>query len=213
MRFRPAVARGALGAFAACCFPTAAGCGEREEPEPGPPRVAETAEAVPELPRGWTVANSRSQGLRLGAPPGWRRGERCLPRGVGTRSATVLCSPDRLVTLSISADRSDESLELAPDQFALRTLAALGERGYRSELKSSEPRRFRARYEGARVDATGVAARTGVRQDLSLVVLRREGVATFTAVIAANAERATGPAVRLAERALRTLRSRPVDAG
>jgi hypothetical protein len=191
----------------------AAGCGEKDEPPPAPPLVVEKAERVEELPRGWTLVRSPQQGLRLGAPPGWRRAGECLPQGVPPGEVTVICSPDKLVTLSVSADRSAEALELEPDEFATRALAGLGRSGYRQDLEPSDPKPFRARYAGARVDATGTAAGTGVRQNVSVIVLRREGIATFTAVIAANAERPTEPAVKLAEQALTTLRSQPAAAG
>ena len=56
-------------------------------------------------------------------------------------------------------------------------------------------------------------ARGGVDQRLSVIVLRRDRVATFTVVLAKNAERATGPSKRLALRVIETLRSRPPRSG
>ena len=51
-----------------------------------------------------------------------------------------------------------------------------------------------------------------MNQNVQVVVLRRDGVANFTAVIAANADKPTEPATKLADKALETLRSQPVGA-
>lgn len=206
-RLRPA---SILAAAALACFATA-GCGERDEPEAQPP-PPEKAETVGKLPPGWTLTRNPEQGFELGSPPGWRQGRDCLRGGAAPGTATVLCSPDKLVTPSISADRTNEALELAAGDFAARTLTGLGE-GYEDGLDPGEPKPFKGHYEGAQVSATGTAAGTGVRQNVSVVVIRRDDVANFTAVIAANADRPTEPAVKLAEHALRTLRSQPAGAG
>jgi hypothetical protein len=199
----------AAGALAAAL----GGCGEKEEPEvQPPPRPAERSERVPKLPPAWTEARNEDQGFALGVPPWWRLGRDCLPHGRTPGATTVLCSPDRLVTLSVSADRSDEALELAPGAFAVRATERLGEERYPRGLEAGRPRPFGTHYNGVVLRAQGKAA-AGVEQDVSVVVLRRAGIANFTAVIAANAGKRTGPAVRLAERALRTLRSQPPRAG
>jgi hypothetical protein len=198
-----------LGLAVVAVMPAFAACGEDDAQEP-PPRPPETAQQVPDLPRGWTVERNAEHGFALGAPPGWRSGGACGRIGAAGATATVLCSPDGLVTLSVSADRTDEALEISPDEFATRTLNGLGE-GFEDELAAGKPRRFEARYEGAAVRASGTA-KTGVEQDVTVVVLRRDRVANFTAVIASNAEKPTEPAVELAEQALRSLRSQPVGA-
>ena len=199
----------ALAATALLAVGATAACGEKPEPEiaEAPPAV-ERAEALPELPAGWKELKNRAQGFALGLPPGWRQGARCLRSSREEGTASVLCSPDRLLTLSIAADRTDEALELDPSTFARRALAGLA--GSYRRFEEREPRPFRAHYPGAIASATGVARRSGVEQELSLVVLRRDGVANFTAAIAANAKRATPAHTALAERALRTLRSGPV---
>jgi hypothetical protein len=46
---------------------------------------------------------------------------------------------------------------------------------------------------------------------VSVIVLRRDNVAVFTAVIASNAAKATRQHTEFAERALRALRSQPAD--
>ena len=199
-----------LGLVLVAAVVALASCGD-EQSDQGP-RPVERAEEVPKLPAGWKVYENAPQGFALGAPPGWRDGADCLGRGAEPGSASVLCSPDRLVTLSISADRTNEAVALDPKEFAARTLERLGEEGY-SDLKAGKPKELKAHYDGAFVKGEGKAAETGVEQNVTVVVLRREGVANLTAVIAANAKQPTEPGVELAEKALGTLRSRPVGAG
>ncbi len=188
------------------------GCGGDED---GPPeikvdRLPEKGEHVGKLPQGWTVERNQAQGFSLGAPPGWRSGGDCLRGGAKAGPLTILCSPDKLVTLSITADRTDDALELTAEEFAVQTAESLA-KSY-DGLKQKPPKPVKGHYEGASIKASGRAAATGVDQDVEVVVLRREGAATFTALIAANADKPTGPAKELADRALSTLRSRPVQA-
>jgi hypothetical protein len=175
-------------------------CGEDAAAPPGE-RPPETAEELPKLPRGWEPHRNAAGGFALGRPPGWAADD----RGPVTR----LASPDELVAVTITADRTDEALELPPDEFATATLGALP--GYREPLEARQAKPFRHPYRAAQARATGVAERSGVRQRVLVVALRRDELATVTAVVAANAERPTGPARRDALRALKTLRTRPVS--
>lgn len=178
----------------------AAGCGsdaEDTDPEPPPPRP-ETAHQVPDLPDGWKVHVNRAGGFAFGLPPGWRARDR------GT--STLVRSLDRLVAVSIVPDRTRDAIETPLDEFARRALIALP--GFEGELEPSRERRFRHRYQGIRVEARARAARTGVRQHVQLVVLRRGRQATLTVVIAASV-RGGEAGEGVAERMVRTLRSRP----
>jgi len=178
-----------------------AGCGS--DGEPAPPDVVrkiETAEELPKLPRGFEPYVSRVNGLEFGRPPGWRAAERGI--------ATLLTAPDKLVVMSLSADRTDEALAGDPKTLAVRTFAAL--EGYEGKLDPSEPRRFKHRYDAFQVEGEGVAASTGVRQRLRVVVFVREGTTVVTAVIAENAKEKAPAEVHQALETLRTLRTRPV---
>lgn len=192
-----------------------AGCGGDgdEEPadDPVEPQKAERPQKVHGLPHGWSVERNEAQGFSLGAPPGWRSADDCLKGGAAAvPTVTILCSPDKLVTLSVSADRTDEAFELKPGEFATRTMTGLAD-SY-DGLDPGKAKPFKAHYPGATVEGRGEALGTGVRQDVSVVVLRRDHVANFTAVIAANADKPTQQAVKLAEESLTTLRSAPVGA-
>lgn len=180
----------------------ATGCGDESETTTAADRTSavETADELPKLPRGWEPFSNPGAGVAFGRPPGWDA------RTDGT--ITRLIAPDELVVASISADRTNEAFEVAPGEFARQTARALG--GYREPLEPSRPKRFDHRYEAAAVAASGVAAKSGVRQDVRVVVIRRDDLAVVIAVAAANAERDSAAGLRTALEVLETLRTRPV---
>ena len=191
----------AFAALAAVAVLAIAGCGSDDEAlSPNVERRAETVDKLPKLPRGFEATISRVNGLTFGRPPGWS----AKTKGI----ATLLTAPDGLVVMSLSVDRTGEALAGDPSTAATRTFAAL--EGYEGELDPSEPRPFKHRYSAAEVRGEGVAAATGVRQRLRLVVLKREGAAVVTAVIAENAKERAPAEVEQALAALRTVRTRPV---
>jgi hypothetical protein len=165
------------------------------------PRPKETFQEVPKLPPGWKVHANRSGGFALGVPPGWVATNR--------DSATRVRSFDRLVAVSITPDRTADGLAIGIEDFASRTAGAL--RGFEQQLDPGPSRRFKHRYRASEVRATG-KAKTGVREQIRVFVLRRDKVVTITAVMAVNAKPSARPSERLAERMLRTLRSRPPGA-
>jgi hypothetical protein len=182
------------------------GCGgdsepPEPEPPPAPPRV-ERVHKVPDLPGGWKVHVNRAGGFALGVPPGWKTKDEGI--------STSVRSFDRLVAVSITPDRTSEALEIPLKDFAARALAALP--GFERELKPGPPRRFRGRYEGIEVRGTGTAAQSGVRERVRLIVLRRDAIVTLTVVLAASTRASARASDKLAERMLRTLRSRPIGA-
>lgn len=191
--------RAACAASAALALSLVAftGCGEREEPEP-PPRPAETADPLPELPRKWARHVNPRAGFAIARPPGWSARDR--------RRSSLMRSPDRLAAVTISADRSEGGLALPLNEFATRVADAL--RGFR-RLKTEPPRPFRARYDAVAVAGRG-QAKGGVPQRVLVVVERRAGLATYTAVVATNAKRAAGRHRDEIRRMLRSLRGRPV---
>ena len=165
------------------------------------PRPEETFQKVPELPPGWKVHANRAGGFALGVPPGWDADD----RGTTTRVRSF----DRLVAVSITPDRTAEGLAIPIEDFAGRTLGALP--GFEDELDPGPSRRFEHRYKGSEARAAG-KAETGVREQVRVVVLRRDEIVTLIAVMAVNAKPSAHASERLAERMLGTLRSRPVGA-
>ena len=200
----------ALACFLAAAATLAAGCGSDDAEEaPSEPRPTETAERVGHLPDGWETLTNDAQGFAIGVPPGWGEGKACgsdAPRpSTGT---TLLCSPDRLVTLGISIDRTNEALAVTPEEAAPRTAEAISQRSFEGTLEVGEPRPVKGRYDGASVTAAGQAS--GGRSQLEVYTLRREGIAAITAVVGANSGKAAGEDMRLAEKAIRSLRTKPV---
>lgn len=156
----------AIGLGVACAAGLGA-CGD--ESPPAPPAPEERADRRGPLPAGWTRVVNRDAGFSLGIPPGWT--------ARGGRGATLVRSGDRLLAVSITADRSPEGRDLPPEVYARRTVRGLD--GYR-DLRIGRPRPLRlGRYPGGVVDATGTFARTRVRQAIRAIALRRRGQVTF----------------------------------
>ncbi|MGH2987945.1 MAG: hypothetical protein ACRDLO_14840, partial [Solirubrobacterales bacterium] len=167
-------------------------------PPPPPPPPKETVQQLPKLPGDWERHINRAGGFAFGVPRGWKVSD----RGDGS----LIRSFDRLVAISIVPDRSGGALEIPVGQFASRAAEALP--GFRNPLRLKGEGRFEHRYEGAEVRAVGTA-KGGIEQRVSVIVLRRDEVATFTVVIAKNQREAAHPSKKLAERIVETLRSRP----
>jgi hypothetical protein len=175
------------------------GCDAGEKDEPAP-RPVETADPLPKLPREWRPHANRRAGFAIGVPPRWSVRDR--------RRSSLFRSPDRLVAVSVSVDRSEGGLALPVDEFAARVADALPDL---KRLEVDKPRPFHARYEAAGVSATGTAAKGDVRQKLLVVVERREGFATYTVVVARNAKRGAKEYRDELRRMLRSLRGRPAS--
>lgn len=178
------------------------GCGSDEdapEPEPDPaPPPRETVDRLPKLPESWHPFVDRRGGIAVGLPRGWKGkvpGENALVR-----------SYDHLVAISIAPERGAAAQEVALEDFAARTAEALP--GFRDGLRRMRTRRYRHRYDGIEIRGRATA-KGGVDQLISVIVLRRDRVATVTAVIAANAKPAARRSLHLARRVVASLRTRP----
>jgi hypothetical protein len=187
----------------------AAGCGSDSEETTTTERPTETAERAGKLPPGWETVANDSQGFEIGVPPGWGEGDACgskAPRA--STGLTLLCSPDRLVTLQISVDRTDEALSVAPDEAATRTAEAISEARFDGELELEEPRPAKGHYAGASVTGDGRAGE--VEQGIEVYALQRDDLAAITAIVAFNADEKAEAGAKLAERAIESLRTQPV---
>jgi hypothetical protein len=188
-----------------------AGCdapGERDAPQssttttttaPAPEPPHETVDRLGELPQGFRPFVERRGGFAVAIPRGWkaeRRGSNALIR-----------SYDRLVALAITPNRSRHAQDVPLDEFAARTAKALT--GFREPVHPSRPHPFEHRYPAVQVRDEATERKSGVRERLRVIVLRRKDLVTFTAIVAANAERHSEPAEDLALKVLHTLRSRP----
>jgi hypothetical protein len=181
----------------------AAGCGGGDESSltaitgPTPP-PKETRDPLPASPKHWKpYANSRG-GYALLLPRGWK----AQPNG----RQTLIRSFDRLVAISIAPDRSAAAGQTPISDYATRT--ADGLHGFKGGFHAKGMRPFRDRYDATEVFGTGTSHH-GVDQRASVIVLRRGELATLAVVLAANAKPAAAESVRVARRAIATLRTRP----
>jgi hypothetical protein len=163
---------------------------------------SEDADPLPDLPAGWKPYLNRVGGFAVGLPPGWKATRK------GTTS--LLRSFDRLVAVSISPDRTPDAQELRLDSFATRALLALP--GVGAGVQPSDPRPYDHHYDAVRSKYEAKDAKTGVKQRNSLIVIRRDHLATFTVLIAANADPQAEPAEEIARKVVATLRSQPPSA-
>ena len=158
-----------LGAAAAL---GATSCDEEDEFTGSPDPATERSDRPAKPPPGWhTVANRRA-GFTLSVPPGWVTRTR--------RSATLIRSNDRLVAVTVAADRSEDGRTTRPRQYARRTFRALP--GFR-KLRSTPARRVRGSpYRSARVDGGGTLAKRRQRQRITVAAYKRPRRATYTIV-------------------------------
>ena len=179
-----------------------AGCGGSDDGSsttttPGP-APKETRDPLPERPQDWRPYVNARGGYALLLPRGWKA-EAAGPR-------TLIRSYDRLVAISIAPDRSGAGRVTEIEDYATRTADDLG--GFEDGFDPRGMRPFDHRYQAVEVFGTGTS-RDGVDQRASVIVLRRDEVATVTAVLAANAKPAARESERIARRAIGTLRTRP----
>ena len=200
----------------ACCLLPAAlivtGCGSGSDPDDTTTEEAatETAERVGHLPDGWEALTNDAQGFEIGVPPGWGEGKACGKQAPAAASGTtLLCSPDRLVTLNVSVDRTDEALEVEPSEAASRTAEAISVQNFDGKLDPGSPKPVKGHYDGAVVPGKGKAGK--VDQEVEVYALQRDGIVAITAVIAANADENASAGVKLAEEAVESLRTKPVS--
>ncbi|MFL5869481.1 MAG: hypothetical protein ACJ75R_00230 [Solirubrobacterales bacterium] len=175
-------------------------CGGSDSTTPPPKHQrSENADELPKLPDGWKPHVNQAGGFALGLPRGWE------PADHG--GTTQVRSYDRLVVLTISADRTEEALGVPLGEFATVTAGELP--GLKDSSTPSDPKPFKHRYDAVETSLTAKSAKTGVRERISVIVIRRDHLALFTADVFASATAQAEDATRLARQAIATLRSQP----
>lgn len=189
--------RGALAASLAAAA-ALTGCGDSaDEPAPPPP-PAETVDHLPGLPGSWSRYVDRPGGFAIGLPLRWKA------RRHG--HAVVARSGNHLVAISITVTRSAAALTLEPADFARRAIGALP--GFERQLRVGRPHEFETSYEAAQVRGRGEDA-SRVPERVTVIAIRRDRLAAYTVVVAANARRTPPETAARAEHVVRTLRGRP----
>jgi hypothetical protein len=179
----------------------ASGCGGGSTTTSTSTAPKEVAQKLPKLPAGWKERRDRSVGYAIGVPTGWEVG------GHGGR--VLFRSPDHLVAVTLTADRTPGTFEVPPDRFATQALGALP--GFKLPLEPSKPEPFRGTpLKAVETSATGTQA-GGLRERATLVVLRRNRIVNYTVAVLENAEYPGAALDRaVALRMIRTLRDQPV---
>jgi hypothetical protein len=163
------------------------------------PHPAETTDPPAKPPNGWQTYISPVAGFSISVPPAWA----AEPSG----GSSLLRSPDKVVAISITADRTDEALNASLESYAADTLKNLS--GF-TGLKPTGVRAYKAQYPAAIATADGKLSSSGVEQRLTLVVLRREGIAAYPVLASRNAG-VSSPFVKQIDAVIHSLRGRPVE--
>ncbi len=174
------------------------GCGDDEEKAKGksPP---ERADAPAKPPPGWrTVRNARA-GFTFAIPTRWAASSR--------RGRTTTRSDDRLVAVSISADRTARGRGLSPAQYARRTIRSVPNfAGTVGKRVSHVPG---SRYDSAVLTATGTVSPSNLSQRISVVIFQRPGRVSYGVLVFRNAGVKPRFNDRTIDRMLRTFRAQP----
>lgn len=160
----------------------------------------ETAQKLPKLPQGWKGHRDTEIGYAIGLPPGWIVS--------GKRRTALFRPPDHLVAMTLTATRDPSAFAVPLDKFASQALGALP--GFKVPLNPGKVTPFRGTpLKAVQTAATGSQA-GGIKENATLVVLRRDHLTNYTVAVLQNAERSGSSLDRaVALRMIRTLRDQP----
>lgn len=192
MRASAVLAIGVVAMFAA------AGCGGEDEFKGSPDPATERNHRAAKPPPGWRTFANRRAGFTLSIPRDWRARTR--------RGATLIRSSDRLMAITVAADRSSDGRETRPRRYARQAFRALP--GFRRLRPREAARVRRSPYASRRMDGSGVLARRRQRQRITVAAFQRRGRVTFTVVAFSAAIPAAGPHRRALGTLLASLRGR-----
>jgi hypothetical protein len=119
----------------------------------------------------------------------------------------VLRSPDGVVSVAVTADRTDEAVEAPPGEIARGAVTSLpGLTG----AHAGEALPFKAFYPGVEALGTGTRTSDNLKQSFRSFVLVKDEAAAFTALATQNAK-AKSPFAGQVEAIVRSIRGRPVS--
>lgn len=173
-------------------------CGDEEKsggsPDPGTERIDPPAKP----PDGWHTISNRTAGFTLSVPRDWRVRKRA--------GATLVRSADRLLAITLAADRSEAGRKRPAARYVRQAFRAVP--GFRG-LRAKRTRRVRGSpYESRRVDGTGTLRSRKQRQHVAVAAFRRPGRVTYASVIFGANLRGRIPHSRELETLLASLRAR-----
>jgi hypothetical protein len=152
-------------------------------------------------PRAWRTVRNRSAGFTVSVPNSWRAD--------GPRRRTVIRSDDRLVAISISADRTERGQKLSAGTYARRTIRTIPK--FAGIVGKRVRRVPGAKYESAMITATGTVAPSNLSQRITVAVFHRPELVTYGALVFRNA--GVKPSFNDAKinQILRSFRAQPPD--
>ena len=177
------------------------GCGDDEEKAERRKAPKERADPPAKPPPGWRTVRNASAGFTIAVPPRWTTSSR--------KGRTTARSDDRLVAVSISADRTARGRELSPAQYARRTIGTVP--NFAGKVGRRVSRVPGSRYDSAMLSATGTVSPSNLSQRISVVIFQRPGRVSYGLLVFRNAGVQPRFNDRTIARMLRTFRAQPAS--
>ena len=149
-------------------------------------------------PPGWRTVENADAGFTIAAPRRWTARIK--------RDATLIRSPDKLVAITIAADRNVDGRQRPPAEYARATFEALPR--FEGSLRPGTTSIRASPYRNARIDGRGTIATTRRPQRVTIVAFQRPGVVTYVVVVFRNALVRPPPGEVVLGYMLKTLRAR-----
>ena len=164
--------RSFLGIALVAAVSLVAGC-DGEEKERG---TLERPGRAATPPPGWRTVSNRGARFTIAVPRRWS----ARPR----RNSTLIRSDDRLVVVTVAADRGQEGRDMPPARYARLTLQNLP--AFEGRVSPSTRRVRGSPYRSALVHAIGTVHASKRPQRITVAAYRRPGRVTYAAVVFRN---------------------------
>jgi hypothetical protein len=172
----------------------AAGCGGGDSKTP-----AEHADRPAKPPHGWKTIRNRPAGFTLSVPRNWTVRLK--------HAATLIRSKDKLLVITVAADRGAQGRNLGATAYARQTLDALPE--FEGSVLPAATRVHRSPYRNARVDGAGTLKTSKRPERIAVVAYRRPKKVTYALVAFFNPKLPGSYYEPTLRRVLRSLRGQP----
>ena len=161
-------------------------------------RRGERADPPARPPAGWRTVRNDTAGFSVAVPRSWTARTKA--------GATVIRSRDRLVAVTVAADRSEFGRNRPPGDYARQVLERLP--GFEGSISPEVRRVPGSPYASGRVEGTGSLSTARRGQAISVIAFRRPRRVTYSVIVFRNAS-FRGFDDRAVGRMLRTFRARP----
>jgi hypothetical protein len=169
-----------------------AGCGGGDSKPP-----AEHSDSPARPPHGWKAVRNRVAGFTLSVPRNWT--------GKVKKAATLIRSKDKLLVVTVAADRGAQGRDLPAAEYARRTLEALPE--FEGSVLPGSRRVHASPYRSARIDGAGSLKTSKRPQRVAVVAYHRPEQVTYALVAFFNPKLAASYFEPTFRRILRSFRA------